>query len=1054
MFKRMVTMRKAVHKRDADTTPRGIESDDLVEELGKERSRTSRAQKSRDTALQAARRSEALDRRRVADLKTSQETFSDRERHLRNENDRLVHQRDQLRDQLVAEEDQQRILRRDLQQLKQALSREQNRSVFFKDEAQAADARAVHAQEESAAKVLELSAEQEKATSKARDAEQALAERDALTSERDQLATQLAEARVELADWRTRTTSAEAELATRKANQDGLEREAQVAARAISDAERRCDDAANAARSAAHAEVSLAKRNETSMRSRVDACEAQTLKCEGDAAQALKDRDHARRTAKLAVAVQQDAAAAGSLRELAAKLLDDDKEDPTIGAARMLDRVWDLVEELLAFAGFGAAQDALRAERLCPGRAPPPVAAFLGPGEAQTYAENAATSLVECLRGERRATFEKRWLRHVPPRAAHQKALARLRVTCAALFALGSCRKRTRARDSSDAPAGAEERAAYAALTEALMHVGDETNTYAVLASLKKPWGDATFSPLFDGDDHWQLLKATTCAEIRDVLMRELPRVAPPKLLVLFRAYETWQTGLVQATLNAREGKAQVSKAALELLVVCAWLVNDVEQARGMALPEEEDNNDDGDSTLKDGNFVENRPARVLLRVKTRLHDLQLQLKTHGAFEDVSTQHGDTDALAGAKALALWLPPPLDGQRLRETYTVEVLAALNARLPDAGADLRTAATLQVLIREDALGVCASKLVPRLNEEGASGRLVTCLAARVAAHQEGRQYLLLGVAGAPAVVEAEEDEEDEEEEDEEDEEEDDEEEDDEEEDDDDKGASPAPAKPQVPVVAGAEDVVAALLALATTDAVTARTAYAAVALQRLTLEDVVARRVARNTDSFIARVAATCESHGVVAAALAGALVNALADHASEVSDALEAVRQLVAAARVTRDAATDCSEAIVERVLGAAYCLAQTASARKQFQDDFDLEHDLDEFLASERERMRESEAARTFAFEVSCVADALRGLDVEAPADATPPPTKPLPPIEAAFPGGDCLEEYDAEACAPAPAPAPGSWDYERHLEPLYLVARRDEARAPDAPRVMDEPP
>ena len=40
MFKRMVTMRKALHKRDEDTTPRGVESDELVEELGKERSKT------------------------------------------------------------------------------------------------------------------------------------------------------------------------------------------------------------------------------------------------------------------------------------------------------------------------------------------------------------------------------------------------------------------------------------------------------------------------------------------------------------------------------------------------------------------------------------------------------------------------------------------------------------------------------------------------------------------------------------------------------------------------------------------------------------------------------------------------------------------------------------------------------------------------------------------------------------------------------------------------------------------------------------------------------
>ena len=33
MFKRMVTMRKALHKREEDTTPRGVESDELVEEL-------------------------------------------------------------------------------------------------------------------------------------------------------------------------------------------------------------------------------------------------------------------------------------------------------------------------------------------------------------------------------------------------------------------------------------------------------------------------------------------------------------------------------------------------------------------------------------------------------------------------------------------------------------------------------------------------------------------------------------------------------------------------------------------------------------------------------------------------------------------------------------------------------------------------------------------------------------------------------------------------------------------------------------------------------------
>ena len=110
----MVTMRKALHKREEDTTPRGVEADELVEELGRERSKTQRARKSRDAALEGSRRYEQLDRRRVADLKTSQESFSQRENALRDDCDRLVHQRDQLRDQLVDEEDQQRKLRREI----------------------------------------------------------------------------------------------------------------------------------------------------------------------------------------------------------------------------------------------------------------------------------------------------------------------------------------------------------------------------------------------------------------------------------------------------------------------------------------------------------------------------------------------------------------------------------------------------------------------------------------------------------------------------------------------------------------------------------------------------------------------------------------------------------------------------------------------------------------------------------------------------------------------------------------------------------------------------
>ena len=43
----------------------------------------------------------------------------------------------------------------------------------------------------------------------------------------------------------------------------------------------------------------------------------------------------------------------------------------------------------------------------------------------------------------------------------------------------------------ADAPSGAEERASYAALKDALLAVNKE-NTYNVLSELKKPWSHKT----------------------------------------------------------------------------------------------------------------------------------------------------------------------------------------------------------------------------------------------------------------------------------------------------------------------------------------------------------------------------------------------------------------------------------------------------------------------------------------------------------------------------------------------------------------------------------
>ena len=80
--------------------------------------------------------------------------------------------------------------------------------------------------------------EQDKAERKARDAEQALAERDALIAERDSLKKTITDNSNELVDCRERTKRAEEELTTRKANQDQLEEAANEATRSDADAEK------------------------------------------------------------------------------------------------------------------------------------------------------------------------------------------------------------------------------------------------------------------------------------------------------------------------------------------------------------------------------------------------------------------------------------------------------------------------------------------------------------------------------------------------------------------------------------------------------------------------------------------------------------------------------------------------------------------------------------------------------------------------------------------------------------------------------------------------
>ena len=94
------------------------------------------------------------------------------------------------------------------------------------------------------------------------------------------------------------------------------------------------------------------------------------------------------------------------------------------------------------------------------------------------------------------------------------------------------------------------------------------------------------------------------------------------------------------------------------------------------------------------------------------------------------------------------------------------------------------------------------------------------------------------------------------------------------------------------------MVDALLSLVMREETSAHQAYAAVALQRLTLEDAIAKRVAGESGKLIERVRSV---EGVVQAALSASLVNSLADHASEVIEPIQAIHLLLEGVTKARD---------------------------------------------------------------------------------------------------------------------------------------------------------
>ncbi|KAJ1460995.1 hypothetical protein M885DRAFT_508518 [Pelagophyceae sp. CCMP2097] len=580
-----------------------------------------------------------------------------------------------------------------------------------------------------------------------------------------------------------------------------------------------------------------------------------------------------------------------------------------IGAAesrRVLGRLWDLVDDALRFGGYEATQEALRAERMCE-RRPPALVDFLSEeAEAETYLAAAVSALDAALEAGDRALFERRWA-DVVPRLRGSAALAKVRLKIGGLWALAALRARL-PRDEAPFPATPEE---YDALDvfEALLqsddapHQADEALLpLLALPQLKKPWLQPQLGLLLRDDAAWAAAWAAVRGELRDVTQGTALEDLPD-LVVLFRAYERWECALGVSALEAARAARTNGRAAVELLVVCAWLLHDLEEA-GAALASRAPSKAAAAVAASKGGAPQDAALRIA-HVRARLSTLRDTLRATGAFDD-----GETAAPPGALssappeapapgapgalvAAALWMPPPLDGRRLRAALlerpvdrAAPFLAALAQRLalPSASnGGLLRASTLQLLVAADVLSI---RDVPRVDADGilappglvallvpAPGRqsstrivtsndpralgdslahvharrLVAALIARLAAGARGRAYLALHSIASTA----------------------------------------RPSRSLFEAAAAARgnaalDVVSALLCAACASEPDAATAFAAVALQRLSLEDAAAARLMHigGLDALASAAQRLCglgARHRFVADRCAAALVNAAAN---------------------------------------------------------------------------------------------------------------------------------------------------------------------------------
>ena len=141
---------------------------------------------------------------------------------------------------------------------------------------------------------------------------------------------------------------------------------------------------------------------------------------------------------------------------------------------------------------------------------------------------------------------------------------------------------------------------------------------FLALPQLARPWRHPTLAPLFAAADQrvappsapsgardsssavsvdgngdaaviWHSLWAALLRdELADTVERRLPSVAPPALLVLYKAYQAWQSMLARAALQADARANALAGVAHELLGASVWLARDLEEALACSLAQPE----------------------------------------------------------------------------------------------------------------------------------------------------------------------------------------------------------------------------------------------------------------------------------------------------------------------------------------------------------------------------------------------------------------------------------------------------------------------------------